>query len=259
MIYGREFFDLQLMFARAVAARSGLALARAILDYTNCYIRFGLGRDFDPEHPRWQEYVAGLRETDDHGDWTHRFYLTCPATTPPGLVATVGCFGYARLSAQRLRLHFLNAETAGRSPLATERQSERLAELAALFERVKRAEPNDSRMVGASWLYNVAGYRRLFPASYLATARVAYGRFRHLPLWGQFVDRNGEIRKAPAAEFRERLARETDPAQLERCFPLPVLQLEAPVSAFFDQYGVSRGSACLPRRACRTIPPLADP
>jgi len=32
-----------------------------LLDYTNLYVRFGLGRDFDPAHPVWREYLSGLR------------------------------------------------------------------------------------------------------------------------------------------------------------------------------------------------------
>ena len=59
-MYGRSFFDLQLQFARKVAALSGLPFADALLRYTNLYVRFGLGRDFDPDHPAWREYVAGL-------------------------------------------------------------------------------------------------------------------------------------------------------------------------------------------------------
>ena len=43
--YTKSFFDLQLRFAHTVSALSGLPLARAILEYTNFYIRFGLGRD----------------------------------------------------------------------------------------------------------------------------------------------------------------------------------------------------------------------
>ena len=65
MIYAREFFDLQLQFARTVAALGGQPLARVLLDYTNLYIRLGLGRDFDAENPDWQEYLDGLRDAPD--------------------------------------------------------------------------------------------------------------------------------------------------------------------------------------------------
>jgi hypothetical protein len=52
----------------------------------------------------------------------------------PAVVATFGCFSYARPSNDRIRLHFENADTDRRSSLAMERRDERLADLAALFE-----------------------------------------------------------------------------------------------------------------------------
>ena len=45
--FSKEFFDLQIRFAGRVAELSGMPLAQALLDYTNFYVRFGLGRDFD--------------------------------------------------------------------------------------------------------------------------------------------------------------------------------------------------------------------
>src|SRR5262249_59003357 len=45
--YAKPFFDLQLRFAHKVGALAGLPLARALLEYTNLYIRLGLGHGFD--------------------------------------------------------------------------------------------------------------------------------------------------------------------------------------------------------------------
>lgn len=238
MTYAKAFFDLQVQFAEKVTALSGLPLTRALLEYTNLYIRFGLGRDFDPAHPVWQEYVAGLWDANDRREWTYRFSLTRPDVAPPNIVATFGCFAYARLSDERIRLHFRNAETDGLSPLAIERRGQRSAELAALFAHVKRTQPQPLRVVGASWLYNLDAYRRLFPASYLATARVLEPRFRHMPLWGQFLDRRGEIKENTTRQFLERLEDQWSMDTLGRCFPLQVLTVEASVQEFHDFYGI---------------------
>ena len=239
MRYARAFFDLQLRFARAVARLAGLPLTRTLLEYTSFYIRFGLGRDFDPAHPGWRQYLAGLRNTSEDHDWTYRFYLTRPqAVTPPGLVATVGCFSYSRLSHDRIRLHFLNTESLPCSPLASERRAQRLAELAALFAYARRVMPEPVRVVGASWLYNLEAYRRLFPKPYLASAHALPGRFRHMPLWGQFLDRHGEIRENLAQMLLDRLARQAGPEGLDRCFPFQVLRVEAPAAELYDFYGV---------------------
>ena len=237
--YAKGFFDLQLQFAHKVAALSGLPPARVLLEYTNFYIRFGLGRDFDPAHPTWQEYLAGLEDTNDIGEWTYSFYSRRPdAMAAPAVVATFGCFAYSRLSGERIRLHFQNAETDGHAPLATERVGQRRAELAALFEHVKRTPRQPQQVIGASWLYNLDAYRRLSPSSYLTTARVVGHRFQHMPLWGQFVDRHGAIKENMTRQFRERLDRQSSLDSLEQCFPFQALSVGAPVQDFYNFYGV---------------------
>jgi len=100
-----------------------------LLGYTNFYIRFGLGRDFDRAHPSWQEYLAGLRDADDGRDWTYRFYMKQPhGLASPPVIATFGCFSYSRLRDDRLRLHFENAQTDECSSLGSSRRSQRLAD-----------------------------------------------------------------------------------------------------------------------------------
>lgn len=239
MIYARAFFDLQLEFADRVTRLAGQPLDRVLLEYTNLYIRFGLGRDFDPAHPTWREYLAGLGAADDGRAWTHRFYLARGAAgSGPPVEATFGCFSYARSGGDRVRLHFRNAETDGYSPLAIERVDRRLAELGALFAHVKRTLSRPVQVVGASWLYNLDAYRRLFPPSYVATIRAGGPRFQRMPLWGQFLDRHGEIKEGMAHRFRERLERQSSVEGLEQCFPLPVLTAAAPVRELYDFYGI---------------------
>lgn len=239
MIYPRAFLDLQLRFAARVTTLTGVPLAQALLEYTNLYIRFGLGHDVDPAHPTWQAYVAGVRATPDVREWTYAFYLKRPDTmAAPSVVATFGCFAYARPPGERIHLHFENAETEGRSPLAIDRVGERRAELAALFAHVKRTLRQPLQVRGVSWLYNLEAYRRLFPISYLATAHVAAQRFQHMPLWGQFVDRHGAMKEQPTRQFLERLDRGSSLDGLAQCFPLQPLAVDAPVQVFYDFYGL---------------------
>ena len=238
-LYARAFFDVQVRFARAVSALFGLPLEHALMDYTNLYIRFGLGREFDPAHPGWREYLAGLRGANDEGDWTHRFCVTrAERVIPPGLVATFGCFSYARLSDDRIRLHFHNAEVDGHSPLARERQHHRLADLAGLFAHVKRTSSTAVRVVGASWLYNLDAYHRLFPKSYVASARTLTRRFQHMPLWGQFLNRHGGVKEHLARELFDGLGQRPRLEELDACFPFQVLGVEAPADEFYAFYDV---------------------
>jgi hypothetical protein len=87
-------------------------------------------------------------------------------------------------------------------------------------------------VAGASWLYNLDAYRRLFPAPYLATAHVLGHRFQHMPLWGQFLNRYGEVKESMTRQFLERLERQSSVDRLDQCFPFPVLAVEAPVLEF---------------------------
>jgi hypothetical protein len=237
--YARPFFDLQFQFAETVSALSGLPRVRALLEYTNFYIRFGLGRGFDPTDPSWQEYIAGLDDARDGRAWTYRFYLMrSRVPAPPIAVATFGCFSYGWLSDERIRVHFHNTEADGHPPLASDRRDQRMAELAALAEHASRAGRQPLCIVGASWLYNLDAYRRLFPPSYLATAHVMRHRFQHMPLWGQFVHRSGNIRNERAQQLLEQLGRQSSVEGLDDCFPFQVLSLEAPVAEFCEFYGV---------------------
>jgi len=230
--------DLQVEFARVVSDRAGLPLSRALLDYTNLYVRFGLGRAFDAQHPGWRQYVEGLARGVDPRVWTRELYARRPGPVePPGLVATFGCFSYADLDGERIRLHFHDAETGGGSPLAKDRQQARRAELAALFAHVGRTRGGPRRVVGRSWLYNVEAYRRLFPPAYLANARPLKDAFRYMPLWGQFVTRSGRLREAAAQEFRDRVAHWSAGEDLAGCFPLQALAVEAPVAEFHRFFG----------------------
>jgi len=236
----QALLDLQVEFARIVAERTGIPLARALLDYTNLYVRFGLGRAFDAEHPGWREYVDGLAGAADPRAWTRLFHARRPgAVGPPGLVATFGCFSYADLDGERLRLHFHDAETDGASPLAKGRQDARRAELAALFAHVRRTRRGPRRVIGRSWLYNLEAYRRLFPPDYVAS-RTAAAEPIHLSgtsSWGQLIDAREAIRPDVRDAFLANFAR-LDPAAPWRIFPHPVLEVSAPMESFYRHFGV---------------------
>lgn len=241
---GRAFFDLQLRFAERVAALAGLSLEDALLDYTNLYIRFGLGRAFDRMHPVWRAYADGLSNADEASAWTWHFYRThAHEVPPPHIVASFGCFTYAEASDDLIRLHFQYADPTGETALGIARMPARLAELHALFTHVAHHRPQARRVAGTSWLYHVDGYRRLFPDTYLASATLAPTRFRNMPLWGQFLDRHGNVRPHAAAQFIERVAHAKHPDDLAACFPLQPLALEAPVDAFYAFHRVSASSA----------------
>jgi hypothetical protein len=148
-----------------------------------------------------------------------------------------GCFSYTVLPGQRIRLHFHNAETQDTSPLSQERLPARIAELTAMLTHIKAHVDQPTTLIGGSWLYNVDAYRRLFPPAYLASAHVAKDEFQYLTLWGQFLDRRGQVKAPLAVHFSECLNQTRDVSDLTNCFPFQVLHLESSIQQFYSFYG----------------------
>ncbi|ACC72762.1 hypothetical protein [Paraburkholderia phymatum] len=237
--YSRAFFELQWQFAERVAVISGMPREQALMHYTNFYIRFGLGRQFDANHDVWRIYIDGLSNAADPVDWSGRFYLARPDVPPPSLIAAFGCFSYSNAGNDAIRLHFANTDSRDCSPLSRERIGERRGELRTLFDHVdytRQTQPAIKRVLGASWLYNLPAYRSLFPSSYIETARELSSRFQNMPLWGQFLDRHGNVRPDMRARFLERLARQTSLHELAQCFPWRALAVDASIALFDGFY-----------------------
>lgn len=239
MVFARGFFDLQFAFAEAVRDLSGRPLEAVLLEYTNFFVRFGFGRGFDPDHDGWQRYLTGLRSSADGREWTYRYYLREPGgRTAPRGEARFGCFSFEIRAGNVVRLHFRNADPHDSSPLDAARMDRRRDELAARFAHLKSRVGGDVPILGASWLYNLRAYRRLFPPAYVSSARPVQGAFRSMPLWGQFLDRRGQIRESMAEPFLNAVARTSKLGDLAACFPFQALTVTAPAREFFDFYGV---------------------
>ncbi len=164
MKFSEGFFELQLRFAERVTELSSLPLEKALLDYTNLYVRFGLGRAFDPQHPVWLDFLAGFAAAANRADWTWRFFQSRePYPAPSTMVATFGCFSYALAAKGYIRLHFENVDPDGPSPLSRARREARLAELRALFDHVKHTQPGVTHAAGVSWLYTCPPIEGCFP------------------------------------------------------------------------------------------------
>jgi hypothetical protein len=236
--YDKSFFDLQLRFAARAAQLAGVPFEQALLDRTNLYVRLVGDRRFDAGHPLWITYLEGLRRSADASDWTWRFYLQRPDRgQPPEVVATFGCFCYALTDeAHRVKLHFQHAQRDGDSPLSAACAPQRIRELHMLVEDVAARLGADARIAGLSWLYNLPAYRRLFPTAYVENAQAVEGKFRNMPLWGQFIDFRGRLKPQRVEAFEQRLAALDDVAQLGSCFPLQPLAVEAPLDVFAQFY-----------------------
>ena len=238
-LYSAEFFDLQLRFAARVAEVSGRSLADAVGNYTNIYVRLGMGHRLDVANPDWQRYVEALAKMREPARWTHMVHrrrISLP--TGPVLASSVGCFSYSLAGEDLVRLHFDPGEHPVKSPLAVASQALRQRELAALLTGLKTSLGESVRIVGASWLYNLASYRRLFPERYLASLETVAHPYQRMPLWGQFLNRDRRVRSEAATRFLAAVARVSDVSELSACFPCSVLATTAPARWLYDHVGL---------------------
>jgi hypothetical protein len=227
------FFDIQLRFAGSITRVSHFSFEEAIFRFTNIYLQC-LGRSFDPVHPDWQIYLNGLRQTSDQALWTYAFYESRKKHIPPSLN---GCFQYVYLADKRtIRPHFINTDTSGYGPLSRERMPARLQELKALFTEIRQRHEDTQYVRGVSWLYNLEAYKRLFPAQYTHAMEIMDGEFQYLALWGQFLQRDGQIREPLVSSFLSCCRRKRRLEDLLVCFPYPVLQTSCPIAAFYKFY-----------------------
>jgi len=235
MEFSSNFFALNFAFAHRVADFTGMELEQALLEHTYCYLALGLGRDFNPDHPLWREFLTATSTLETQISQAHNFYLV--RRLPKALSSpeqSCGCFYYSVWADGRIRLHFRNIEEGITSPLSPARFQLRRTELYELIQRIRQDVREARTLVGGSWLYHMPAYRQLFPIAFLQTAEPSLDpqETRYLALWGQFVNRLGEVRSAEARAFMVELEKAKSLAESMLAFPYSVLHLEAPLEVF---------------------------
>ena len=227
-LYSAEFFALQLRFAARVAELSGLPFTETVGSYTNIYVRLGMGQQLDHANPDWLEYVSALATARDPAAWTYEIHSQrAHLPTGPKMAASVGCFSYSHLGRCRVRLHFHAGSQVSEAPLSAANGSLRRQELTTLMSKAA-ALGGDVHVVGASWLYNLRSYRRLFPKSYLSSLKPVDHPYQRMPLWGQFLNRDRTVRADAAQYFNAHADKAVSLAELSSCFPYQVLATSVP-------------------------------
>lgn len=235
----RPYFAVQLQFAEQLAALSGSPLPKAVLRYTNLHRRFGLGSaDLANPRPEWLRFVTRLttlRTLQERLDWT----VSCYADATPAADAALrfGCFRFDPPDTDGVvRIHFSSRDADDVSPLAPGKMDRRQAELAQMCAHIGLHHPDAKAIRGASWLYNLDAYRRLFPPAYVASPTAPpHVRLDGTSTWGQLLTYRGDVK----AQVRDQILNGLAKVELDapwRVFPLQALGVQAPFSAFQDYF-----------------------
>lgn len=229
------FLDIQLRFASAVSRVTECDIKKAMLDYTHLYFLLRCEGRFEPMDPTWRRFLQGFQTAPDRLAWAYSLYYDRNSNVAENKKENqFGCFSYKLWDTGDVRLHFRNREAEGVRPLAASRKHIRESELRALIDDLRPKVSESAKMIGGSWLYNIEAYRRLFPKSYLDTARELRDEHQFIAQWGQFVDSQGKLQVKLAEQFLRGIETATSLDELDASFPYPVMRLEAPLKVFYE-------------------------
>lgn len=240
-IYSKQFFELQLVFAQKIADVSQQPLDQVLLRFTAFYRVLGLDWSLDPTNRVWQAYTQGLQQTTKKVDFTHQFYLQRYPAIPKFTDGEHwGCFAYEyNPEIRAIHLHFSNQDASTYGSLSYHRIDARTSELRAMLQQIKQRHPDAALVQGGSWLYNWESYRRLFPPAFGQSAQkekmfTLLGR----NIWGQFLRRNGSVRKETMSLFLERVSQLQRVKDYPQCFPYPNVRTKAAIQLFYEFYEI---------------------
>jgi hypothetical protein len=220
----RSFLALQRRFAERWAALAGIPDESAYLECTTWYRQVcGLGRDFDAHDATWRALLAALGAAVDPDAVLHAWAVDHERPMDHGPVID---FVWSP-DDRTVRLNFLGERSGDGSPLAARHVGERRREVAGVVRRATADHPDAEWLRGRSWLYNLEAYRRLFPEVFLAGLAPSEPDLQFLATWGQFLDSRWRLKADLAAALEERIRRAVTTDDLERAFPLPVLETRA--------------------------------
>jgi hypothetical protein len=235
MIYSKEYLQLQLDFAERVQAVTSKPIEECLLRYTSFYKTFIPDWDFNPDNPLWIEFINKFKNIRNKSNVIALLYEREPA---PLTEKYFGCFSYKYVDEKKtVYTHFKNTGEA-EGVLSEERIQARLEELKEMFTEIKEKHPQAEMVSGFSWLYNIDAYKRLFPQEYIKNSREIHGWFKTLALWGQFIDRNLNIRKDIVLKFKKCMQAKNSLEELEFCFPYKILQPKCDIMHFYKFYNI---------------------
>jgi hypothetical protein len=242
ILYAREFFDLQVTFARKVAEIQGVPLTDLLMEWTILRQVLHLHVNATTPNPVWNDYIMRVEAGDEPARTAYQLAISRAADGlfDPDGTASWGCFHYAYpwRGEPTVGVHFENRDLTSHGTLSGERMPSRMSELRAMFSHIRKAHPDAVAVRGSSWMHNIAAYQRLFPPEYVASAELGGYETGFWALWGQFIARDGGLRESTVRPFLANLRTQRTVDGCLRCFPYEVLKPRCDIEIFYRFYGV---------------------
>ena len=230
----RDFFNIQVEFAKKLAKVSGQSFFDLLRTWTNLYGRLGLGKSLDASNSIWQEFIAGGEE--GAAERAYNIYMPPGHNSKKREKVWFGCFNPEyKPEKKTVYVHFGPKEKTV-SPF--DNLEKRKQELREMFEYIKNNYRDAQFVAGNSWLYNLEKYRNLFPLEYTAHMKVEEGTSADFNTWGQFVDRNQKTKPEARDMLLKKLESATTEQEVFDTVPLKALSPQTTIDNFYRYYGI---------------------
>ncbi len=233
----KELFTLQVQFATEVARQKGSSLSETLLQYTSAHIRLF-------HHPGkgvaegWVDFVEKLSDNSESiVDSIYDAYVIkeeAMQNEPTEGVEAFGCFSHEyKEIGNTFVLHFDNKDSAGN--LGRDRIDARQEDLQKLTKSVASQHRQDAQIQITSWLLCVDAFNRLLPPEFVESIQdVEMDAAQENSLWGQFLDKSGEVKIDLAEQLLANIKNGELP--VTDCFPNRLKTAKVPQEVFFTQY-----------------------
>lgn len=238
MLFPKEFIELQFVFADKVSNILGISFQKALFEFTSMPIRVGVPfSDLQEENRNWKSFIQDINSKEDL-EKAYKIHLERMKDAPP-MRMQYGCFSYDYLPDEKLvKLHFANNDKTDPDVLSDANQAKRLEELKSLFIQIKSEHPEAEEIISSSWLYNIDKFKRLFPDEFFENTTIKWD-FRSLGLWGQFIDKFGQIKIEKAEIFISNVNNANSIDDLKDAFELKDIKCWAYIRFFYRKYNIT--------------------
>jgi len=242
--YPLGYFGLQTCFANSWARLSDEDFSTALKERTTVVrITRGNHTPADAEDPKaLTELLADVRLEDDPlqvATALYNIYLQQPysAYAPPKY--PFGAFIYTtRPDIKGIQLHF-DSPQRGSNPFADSELRHR--EFAAMLEDIAVNHPDAQKFLAGTWLFKIPGFRQLFPPD-IQLGPPPQLRMAGDSLWGQFLNRDGEIHNRLRRIFTNKVYAANTTKDLLQAFPAPVLFTNDDIRKYYEYYKTARNA-----------------
>lgn len=237
--YPKGYYALQDTFAQKASKLCKVPLKDSYNENTRFYILLNTAYKENIDD-LWKTFIDEIVEIQDPKKRIEKIYKYMNDITMPAKVKKyIGCFRYDYLEEKNTAsLHFSNKDSLEISPLSTKNIQKRELELKELFNKLKKEPYGDNvKFRIFSWLNNFPPFSRLFPKEIFEDAPVK-DYYRSNAVWGQFLDRNANLRDDLVDLMYKNIEKSTSCAELYESFPYKATEVIVPAKLLYKHFGL---------------------